>query len=179
MQSRIQVVDEMALFPMRCFFTHNAKVSPVIDTGFDAEDWGRVYIGLDYFTDLAEATGWVPKKQLEDAILAQVIEGDELMAAQNELERLRGSVDVTKIVKEITDGVLAAVRAELGVLRVPAPAVVDVPEVGSGSAVDAPDSGHVPDRVEPPVDRPTGFPRPGGVRPVPLGQRVDIDTPEI
>jgi hypothetical protein len=53
----IQIVDRPYLFPARCFFTGDQSEIPVIDTGVNDTEGGRVYISFPFFEELLKATG--------------------------------------------------------------------------------------------------------------------------
>lgn len=108
----MQIVNEMGIFPQRDFFTLNPKVKPVIDTGIDREDWGRVYIGLDYLHDLATLAGYVKKSELDSAqaTIASLEEDIGNLIRENDitLEKYNAEAFVEKI-KELVNGMGSAI----------------------------------------------------------------------
>lgn len=62
----VQIVDRPYLFPQRCFFTGDGTERPLIDTGVNDTDGGRVYISLDFVADIARAAGYVTLAEAEE-----------------------------------------------------------------------------------------------------------------
>lgn len=55
----IQIVEKPYLFPQKCFFTGDGNERPILDTGKEDPELGRVYISLSYMDELATAAGYV------------------------------------------------------------------------------------------------------------------------
>lgn len=55
----VQIVEEPYLYPQRCFFTGDPTVRPVLDTGKEDPENGRIYISLSFMDELARAAGYV------------------------------------------------------------------------------------------------------------------------
>lgn len=114
----IQIVEEPRLFPQRCFFTGDGLPRPIIDTGVNDLEGGRVYMSLSFADDLADAAGYMRR--------------EEAAALREENARLRAQVDA---VPNILEGLSNDVRnlasaAVLDLLQRAADSAVSVPEVG-------------------------------------------------
>lgn len=174
----MQIQETMPLYPQMCFFTMNQKVSPVIDTGIERGEWGRIYIGLDYVSDLATKAGFVPGTELDALKKALSVANARATSAERELAELKESIDVTTVTKGIRDGAMAAVSAAVNsVLRDSGVARVQPPASGERGASPDPVSPARAGEAAPVGDRPSGFPKPGGVRTEPLGKHIGIATP--
>lgn len=100
-----QIVEKPYLFPQRCYFTGDGNDRPILDTGKEDADGGRVYISLSFMDELAKAAGYTTLAEAEAiraeneslkaqlAVLPEAIEGivnDVRMAAARAQSRLLG-----------------------------------------------------------------------------------------
>jgi len=69
----IQIVDKPYLYPQRCFFTGDGTPRPILDTGVNDTEGGRVYISLSFMEELARATGHVTLEEA-DTLRAELAE---------------------------------------------------------------------------------------------------------
>lgn len=96
----VQIVEEPYLFPQRCFFTGDGNPRPILDTGKEDPEYGRIYISLSFMDELAKAAGYTT-----------IEEAQTLRTKIDELEERVAAIP-TVIEGVITDVRAAAARAE-------------------------------------------------------------------
>lgn len=118
----IQLVDKPYLFPQRCFFTGDGMERPIIDTGVQDTEGGRVYISLQFMDDLAVAAGYETREE------------SARLKAEN--ESLKRQVDaIPTILEGLSDAVRnLAAAAVVDLLGSAFDSTVPVPEVVAAAA---------------------------------------------
>lgn len=98
--SIIQIVERPYLYPQRCFFTGDGNERPILDTGVQDTEGGRVYISLSFMEDLARAAGYTTLAEAQElrdendrlkrqlAVLPETLEGlvDDVRRASADAE---------------------------------------------------------------------------------------------
>lgn len=113
----VQLVDKPHLFPQRCFFTGDGMERPVIDTGVNDTEGGRVYISLQFMDDLAAAAGYVRREEAAKLVSDNLALRAQIAAIPNVLEGLSDDV------RNLAAGAVIDLLARAGGGAVPVPEV--------------------------------------------------------
>jgi hypothetical protein len=105
-----QIVEKPHLYPQRCFFTGDINEVPILDTGANDTEGGRVYISLSFFDDLVQAAGYLNRQQAD-----ALTEENARLRAQNSIlpavvERLIDAIRTASAagIDDLLAGVIAA-----------------------------------------------------------------------
>lgn len=102
----IQIVDKPHLYPQRCFFTGDATERPIIDTGVNDTEGGRVYISFSFMDDLAKEAGYATRGETSAILEANAALQRQIDILPAAIERVASAIRLASdtAIRDLLDG---------------------------------------------------------------------------